>query len=92
VWNTGSDPNTQTTAAQNAGIKVNCIHVGNQGSCDFNGTGLDFSANSFAQFAAVIQQKLSAELTKTPEPITMSLFGAGLLGAAALRRRKNKTA
>jgi hypothetical protein len=27
-----------------------------------------------------------------PEPITLSLFGAGLAGAAALRRRKKKTA
>jgi hypothetical protein len=27
-----------------------------------------------------------------PEPITMSLFGAGLVGAAALRRRKSKKA
>jgi hypothetical protein len=36
---------------------------------------------------------LSVELTPTPEPLTMSLFGAGLIGAAALRRRKNaKTA
>jgi hypothetical protein len=25
-----------------------------------------------------------------PEPVTLSLFGAGLVGAAALRRRKKK--
>jgi hypothetical protein len=29
-----------------------------------------------------------AEIRKAPEPLTLSLFGAGLLGAAALRRRK----
>jgi hypothetical protein len=27
-----------------------------------------------------------------PEPLTLSLFGAGLVGAAAMRRRKNKSA
>ncbi|MGZ5935581.1 MAG: PEP-CTERM sorting domain-containing protein [Rhizomicrobium sp.] len=27
-----------------------------------------------------------------PEPLTLSLFGAGLAGAAAMRRRKNKSA
>jgi len=30
--------------------------------------------------------------TQTPEPLTMSLFGAGLAGMAALRRRKRKQA
>jgi hypothetical protein len=86
------DPSSATTAANAAGIKVNCLHVGSNGSCDFNGLGLDFNATSFAQFEAAILSKLSQELTKTPEPLTMSLFGAGLLGAAALRRRKNKAA
>ena len=37
--------------------------------------------------------KLTAELTPTPEPITLTLFGAGLAGVAGLRRRRNaKTA
>ncbi len=31
-------------------------------------------------------------LTKVPEPVTLSIFGAGLVGAAALRRRKAKKA
>jgi len=92
VNNIGANPSTATATANAAGVKVNCLHVGNQGSCDFNGTGLDFTATSFSAFTAAITAKLTVELTKTPEPITMSLFGTGLLGAAALRRRKNKTA
>lgn len=31
---------------------------------------------------------IKADFTKVPEPMTMSLFGAGLAGVAALRRRK----
>jgi hypothetical protein len=94
--NTGSNP---TTAANNAwtvsGIKVNCLGVGAGADCSFNdaaGVGVDFTATTFDDFEAVLTAKLSSELTPTPEPLTMSLFGAGLLGAAALRRRKAKTA
>jgi len=31
---------------------------------------------------------IKADFTKVPEPITLSLFSAGLVGAAALRRRR----
>jgi hypothetical protein len=31
-------------------------------------------------------------IKRVPEPITLSIFGAGLAGAAALRRRKAKKA
>jgi hypothetical protein len=34
----------------------------------------------------------NVDLIKVPEPITLSVFGAGLVGAAALRRRKAKKA
>ena len=33
-----------------------------------------------------------ADITAVPEPVTFSIFGAGLLGAAAMRRRKAKKA
>ena len=33
-----------------------------------------------------------SEVTTAPEPITLSIFGAGLVGAAAMRRRKAKSA
>jgi len=39
---------------------------------------------------AVIQTGIAPE--NVPEPITLSLFGAGVAGAAALRRRKSKAA
>ena len=34
----------------------------------------------------------SSQLTNVPEPLTLSLFGAGVVGAAALRRRNKKKA
>ena len=34
----------------------------------------------------------TAKANIVPEPLTISLFGAGLVGAAALRRRKSKKA
>jgi hypothetical protein len=36
--------------------------------------------------------QISPHIASVPEPITLSLFGAGLAGAAAMRRRKKKTA
>ena len=43
-------------------------------------------------FAFDITQFKLANSTAVPEPITLSLFGAGLAGAVATRRRKKKTA
>ncbi len=34
----------------------------------------------------------SGQIVQTPEPISLSLFGAGLAGAVAMRRRKKKRA
>ena len=93
--NTGSDATAASNAAWTTnGIKVNCLGVG-VAHCTFNdaaGVGTDFFASSAADFETVLRAKLSVELTKTPEPITITLFGAGLAGAAAMRRRKNKAA
>ena len=57
-----------------------------------------FTAVSSGNYAAVILTNScgpNGELchpTNVPEPVTLSLFGAGLVSAAALRRRKKKAA
>jgi hypothetical protein len=61
----------------------------------------DFGADSFGglcpqcgggsgQGAGIVQLFVNTEAV--PEPMTLSLFGAGFAGIAALRRRKNKAA
>jgi hypothetical protein len=95
VSNTGADPTVAANAAFASGIKVNCLGIGAGANCNFNnapGVGQDFIAGGFAEFETAIQSKLSAELTKTPEPMTLTLFGTGLAGAAFLRRRRAKKA
>lgn len=89
-WNFGTDPATATATANLSGITVNCLGIGAGADCSWNGTGTDFAAATFADFEAVIRTKLSRELTGVPEPMTLALFGAGLAGAAAMRRRMKK--
>ena len=69
---------------------MNCLGIGGAADCSWNGTGTDFAAATFADFEAAIRTKLSKELTGVPEPMTLTLFGAGLAGAAAMRRRMKK--
>ncbi|HKQ44988.1 MAG TPA: DUF1194 domain-containing protein [Rhizomicrobium sp.] len=88
--NTGVAPATATAAANLSGITVNCLGIGGAADCSWNGTGTDFAAATFADFEAAIRTKLSKELTGVPEPMTLTLFGAGLAGAAAMRRRMKK--
>jgi hypothetical protein len=89
--NFGADLPSAITAANAAGIVVNCLGVGAGSGCLWNGTGLDWAAADFTQFNAAIHSKLSAELG-VPEPMTVTLFGAGLAGAAFMRRRRAKKA
>jgi hypothetical protein len=91
VNTTGANPVTASATAFASGIAVNCLGVGGSADCSFNnGYGVDFLAGGFAEFEAAIRAKLSVELTKTPEPMTLTLFGAGLVGAGFTRRRMKK--
>ena len=55
----------------------------------------DYSVQQFIPFGALVVQPgdRAFSLSGTvPEPVTISVFGAGLAGAVAMRRRKKKAA
>jgi hypothetical protein len=74
LLNVTSLPVTSTNF-QTSGLGGNASGNGGQTSLGFNPTAI---TTNFSTGAAV------------PEPFTLSIFGAGLVGAAAMRRRKKK--
>lgn len=57
-------------------------------SISYNAQGLDFSNAGYH----ITLNLLTRRVSDVPEPLTLSLFGAGLAGAAAMRRVKKKAA
>ena len=82
----GSDPHIAGRGGDDDD-RVAAAEVGAFGGQEFNTSAglVVFTATSNVTFTAVTAEGV-------PEPMTLSLFGAGLLGALAVRRRKKKPA
>ncbi len=77
---------------------INGIVIGNSGSVlsyynnsVIGGTNaFSMQVNSFADFGTAIDKKLIREISNVPEPSTILLMGAGLLGLVGLNRKRSK--
>ena len=96
----GGDPIAAATAAAASGISVNAIGIGSGVDSAFldaftmAGDGFFLTASDFTDFETVLSQKLEREVTggddpvSVPEPSSIILLSAGLLGMTVARRRK----
>lgn len=94
--NDGSDTATARTNAENAGITINGLAIGNSSlvawyTANVKTTdGFVIQAANFTDFDGAVKTKIGREVgaDPVPEPATMLLMGSGLMGSVFLRKRK----
>ena len=84
LWD-GSAVYTETDHSSLAGYALFSVTVTGTGNDTLEFDAYDAPSFDYLDDVSVVEQQAT---TGVPEPLTLSLFGAGLAGAAALRRRK----
>lgn len=86
--NSGSNPATVASSLTPSPINaINCLGIGASANCSFvAGAGTNYGTVSYTGLQSALTDKIRAETV--PEPATLALVGAGLLGIAFSRRKR----